>query len=593
MAAKTLAHTAVPERVEVSAGMRYALLVLAAVLLFGVFSREIYDSDFWWHLRSGQYIVEQHRLPAPDPFSWTTAMTRDTTPGEAGTRQFNLTMEWLAQVAFYGLWRVGGSAAIVAARALSMTAMCGLIGLIAWRRRQSWFAALFAAFACTLVARNFALDRPYQVTFLALAATMALLEFRRWLWLLPPLFVVWANCHAGFFLGWVVLGAWCAESLAARRIERSLWVWSAAAVLASGLNPNGFRIVNTLLAYRGSFLVSRVNEWARPAMWPPSAFTVLLAIAAVVLVLARRRVRVADWLIFAAFAGAALSARRNVILMGLAAPVMIAGYAPWKERARESDTRSDGKLKHAPHTPWNVRIASWGPAVAAVLMLIALGAGFAQGSFFQLRSGEWKVPKGAADFLLRHGVRERMYNSYEYGGYLIWRLWPQERTFIDGRGLSESVFQDYARILYNHDASDGQPDAEALLDRYGVQVIVMNTMEAAAGLVYSLAPALADPAQSRWKLVYNDAQAVIFMRTPPAGVAVLNSLDVLTHMEEECAVHLEHEPESPGCARSLGQVFSKVGDFGRARKWLGIYLEHPHARDEEAENAYRQMLGVK
>jgi len=152
MAAKTIVHTGLPERVAVGARMRYTLLVLAAVLLVGMFSREIYDSDFWWHLGTGRYIVERHRLPAPDPFSWTTAMARDTSPGEAGTRQFNLTMEWLAQVAFYGLWKVGGSAAIVSARALSMTAMCGLIGLIAWRRRHSWIAALFAAFACAPVA---------------------------------------------------------------------------------------------------------------------------------------------------------------------------------------------------------------------------------------------------------------------------------------------------------------------------------------------------------------------------------------------------------------------------------------------------------
>ena len=110
-----------------------------------------------------------------------------------------------------------------------------------------------------------------------------------------------------------------------------------------------------------------------------------------------------------------------------------------------------------------------------------------------------------------------MFNTYEYGGYLIWRLWPAERTFIDGRALSESVFQDYARILYNHDASDGLPSGEDLLNRYGVQVIVMNTFEYASGPVYLLAPALADPAQTAWKLVYNDPQALVFMRTPPPG----------------------------------------------------------------------------
>ena len=71
--------------------------------------------------------------------------------------------------------------------------------------------------AAAAVAQPFALDRPYLFTYLLLAATMAILEFRRGLWLLPPLFAVWANCHSGYFLGWVVLGAWCAESLVQRR----------------------------------------------------------------------------------------------------------------------------------------------------------------------------------------------------------------------------------------------------------------------------------------------------------------------------------------------------------------------------------------
>src|SRR6266536_195238 len=96
-------------------GLRTLLPALAAILLFGVFSREIYDSDFWWHLRTGQYIAQNHALPFSDSFSWTTAAAHDAYPGEARTRQFNLTHEWLAQVIFYGVWRAGGSAAMVSA----------------------------------------------------------------------------------------------------------------------------------------------------------------------------------------------------------------------------------------------------------------------------------------------------------------------------------------------------------------------------------------------------------------------------------------------------------------------------------------------
>src|ERR1017187_5577668 len=409
-----------PSPPPLTGGMRTLLLALCSILLLGLFSREVYDSDFWWHLRTGQYIVEKHALPSPDPFAWTTANSPDAYPGEARTRQFNLTHEWLAQVIFYAVWRAGGSAAMVAARAIALSAFCALTGLITWRRRGSFYAAL--------------------------AATLAVLEFRRGLWLLPPLFAVWANCHSGYFLGWVVLGAWCAESLVARRRDAALWISSALSVLASGLNPNGFGIFRTLLDYQSSYLTSRLLEWARPSLWPPSAFSVLLVAAAAVLVWARRRVRIADWLIFAAFALAALAAQRNTILVALIAPIMIAAYLPW---------------------PWDRRspLVVCHPAVLATLLAAALAAGIARGSFFQFRAAEWKVPKGAADFLALHHVTRPMFNTYEYGGYLIWRLWPAQRTFIDGRALTESVFQDYTRILYNHDSSDGMPSGEDLLNR--------------------------------------------------------------------------------------------------------------------------------
>jgi hypothetical protein len=189
-------------------------------------------------------------------------------------------------------------------------------------------------------------------------------------------------------------------------------------------------------------------------------------------------------------------------------------------------------------------------------------------------------------------VTGRIFNTYEYGGYLMWRLWPEERVFIDGRALSESVFQDYARILYNHDESDGLPSGESLLERYGIEVIVMNTFEPSGGTLYMLAPALGDPNQTRWKLVYQDPQSVVFMRTPPPGVEPLPSLDALTHMETECDLHIQREPQYTRCARSLGQIFARIGDYPRARKWVGIYLEHPHAPDPQAEEAWQRLNGT-
>ena len=354
------------------------LLALAAVLWMGWFSPAIYDSDFWWHLKTGQYIAEKHALPVPDPFAFTTAGAVSAYPGEPLTRHFNLTHEWLAQVVFYLVWRIAGFGGVVLFRAFLLSACCGLVGLVAYRRCLSFYWALAAAFAAATMARPFALDRPYLITFLFLAATMAILEFKRWLWLLPPLFLVWANCHGGFFLGWVVLGAYGVEALLGRR-RAALW-WSAAALLISGVNPNGFRIPLILMYYRNSYLTSRLQEWARPRWWVVNEFTVLLFGAALVLLWARRRVRPADWLLFAAFAAAALTAQRNVFLIGLLAPILIASYFPWKPSL-------------PPVTPFAAALVLMGGAIAA-----------SAGSFFQLRAAEWKYPAGAADFLLQHRV---------------------------------------------------------------------------------------------------------------------------------------------------------------------------------------------
>jgi hypothetical protein len=524
--------------------------VLAAVLWLAWFSPEISDTDFWWHLKTGQYIVENRALPVPDPFAFTTAGAGEAYPGEAVTRHFNLTHEWLAQVLLYLVWRTTGFGGVVLFRAVLLAAFCGLAGLVAWRRSGGFYRSLAAACATAGMAIRFALDRPYLITFLLLAATLAILEYRRWLWLLPPLFLVWANCHGGVFLGWLVLAAYCAEALWQRSSDaRRLCIVSAASLLLSGANPNGFRIVQVLLYYRSSSLTKNLLEWARPALFAFNEFTALWLGAALLMLWAWKRVRLVDSILFTAFVGAAFSAQRNTILVGLIAPIVIVSYLPWKRAL-------------PPLAPF-----------AASMVLLGGGIAASTGSAFQLRAAEWRYPAGAADFLLAHHVTGPIFNTYEYGGYLIWRLWPGERVFIDGRSLSESLFQDYGRILYNVEEAGGKNAAE-LLDRHGVQTIVMNTFEYSEGLVYRLAPAMADPQQTEWKLVYDDPTAIVLMRHPPDGVAPLDSLRVLTHMEQECDLHLQHDPHAPLCARALSQVFSQVGNQARARQWYNRYRQY-------------------
>ena len=90
-------------------------------------------------------------------------------------------------------------------------------------------------------------------------------------------------------------------------IRDRLWIVCSVSALAAGLNPNGFHIVPVLLNYHRSVLTSNLLEWGPPSLWPPTAFSLLLVAAAVTLLWAHRGVRVVDWLLFLAFAVAALS----------------------------------------------------------------------------------------------------------------------------------------------------------------------------------------------------------------------------------------------------------------------------------------------
>lgn len=543
----------------------WMILAAALLLLVACFSPSFQDHDGWWHLKTGQYIVQNHKLPVPDPFAFTTYIGKPAYPGEEATRYFNLTHEWLAQAAMYLAYAAGGFPLVVLLRALLMAAASALTGLVAWRRRSNFHVAVGAALLSAAISYRFAYDRPLLVTFLFVAVVMAAVEYQKWLWALPALFVVWANCHGGFFMGWLVLGAYCVEALAHGRRDWQLWLATAASVLASGLNPNGFRVFGTLLAYRESYMQSLLAEWRHTPVWPLSPFVVVAAAAWVFLILGRSKSRQADWLLLAAFTVAGFYAFRNVVYMAIVGPVAIAAYLPWKPRVPRK---------------WELAVA------AAILAAIALPVWGKRA--FQFSAAESVRPWGAANFLLAHHVSGPIFNTYEQGGYLMWRLAPQMRVFVDGRALNETVFKDYRRITYNI-VPPGEKNVLQLLDQYGVGTIVITGYEYFTGAPHFLIPMLADPRQTQWKLVFQDGQGMVFMRQPPAGVNPLPNLAALTSMEAQCAAHIGLVPGEPLCARETCKLYEHMGNLDRARQWMAYYLEKKQEPDPEAEVEYQRL----
>jgi hypothetical protein len=533
--------------------LRPCVMGLTALFLLALFSTEAADSDTWWHLATGKYIWQNHRLPVPDPFSYTTDLGKPQYPGELVTRHFNLTHEWGMQLIFYAVQAIAGIGGLVLLRSCLLTFFCGLTGWLAWRRSKSFYWGVAAALLAASVAITTTADRPYLATFVMIPVTMAAYESRRGLWWLPLGFLVWANCHGGFIMGWVVAASYCAEALYQRLKGmpvpdlRKICGISILAVLATFFNPNGFRVLNVMLQYQSSPLQTHILEWNYPDWWPPDPHNVLMIVTALVLLWARRRVRPVDWLLFIFLGGASSMAVRNVIFIGCVGPVLLATYFPrWKRAVSPI----------------------WEYAAAAVLLL-AIGGRIASGKAFQLQAADWRYPVEAADFLEAHPVAGQMFNLYEQGGYLMWRLWPRKSVFIDGRALNESVWQDYMHMQDNASYTDGRT-TEALLRQYGVQVIVMSGF-GPLGHMLNLPAAIVYYKQNDWKLVYWDNKVVIFMRQPPPEIEPLNPSEALNSLEMQCQLLDEHHTGG-FCDRSLGEMYLKMGLREQAQLWLARHL---------------------
>jgi hypothetical protein len=531
--------------------------VAGVLLMLGWFSTPVADSDTFWLLKSGQFIVQRHSLPVPDPFAYTAYLGKPAFPEEETVREYNLKHEWLAEVLFYLVYAGFGFGGMVLVRSAMLCFFCGTAGLLVYRRTRNLYLALAAAALASFLSGVFTSDRPYQITNVLLAVTLLIMESRRGLWALPPIFLFWANCHGGYIMGLVVLGAYLADSLyqrwrgAPRADERRLWLVSAASFLVCGVNPNGFRGLTILLAYRHSNMARQLYEWQRPSIWPPTFLVFLLALALALLWRRRAESCVAHWLLVAAFGAAYLSAQRNTAMAGFILSWAIFSYFPWK-----------------PVLP------AMAEAVVAGLLVAGLIGEVAHGTAFQFREAAWKQPSGAADFLLAHHVTGPMLNTWEKGGYLIWRLWPQEQVFIDGRQLNESVYPDYQRMV-QYSPPVGGPSGKELLDKYGIEVILLNAFEANSGEPYMLPIALASSGQREWSLVYRDAQATVFMRHPPEGVQPLPPHEAIDNLETQCTTILENDRDRRGCARGLSRLFARAGDTDRARRWLAIYQQQP------------------
>ena len=475
------------------------------------------DCDTGWHIRTGDWIVANHGVPAHDIFSFSMAGH----PWYA--------WEWLSEVLFAWLNSCGGLAAVVLFSILLIAVTFLLLFRLA-RRKSNAIVALVVTMAAAAASSVHWLARPHLITLLFMVLFCGALERVRdgrtrlagvpYLALLPGATILWTNLHGGFFVGILTIAAYGGGELlkaafsadpeerrsAAQRAGRYL-LCALACLVASLANPYFYRLhVHVWQYVSDPYQSQHIMEFLSLSFHHPAAifFEGMLMLSAATAFWCVSRGRFTEPLLLAMWGHAALLAARNIpIFMIVAAPLVARAMEEWLALLPElhvAEWVRRGVRKFnlvAAETSDTDSIARWHLAsVAGAAVVAALLYAPSPPERFRAEFDPKSFPAAAVD-RLRHDPSARIFTFDQWGDYLIYRLYPGTKVFVDGRSdFYGDDFEEQCREVLSV-----KYDWEKTLDGFGVDTILLPPSAPLAGALKE---------SSRWRVVYDDGVALVF-----------------------------------------------------------------------------------
>jgi len=490
-------------------------VICALLVIFAVGAKPVTDPDFWWHLATGKYMALHHVIPHYDVFSLTAR----------GHRW--ITHEWMTELLFYGGWLLGG-ATLISLMTGVVIALAFWVAYLAARERGAPAAVsapiiALSAFACahTWGARPQMFSMLLTALF-GLAITRMLVRGQSAppLWL-PLVMVFWVNLHGGFIFGvalvaiavvgaliqdWFRMSRRTDEALPPRKprinARRTILVVLLTA-LATLLNPNGLAGALYPFSYLGNNASTRyISEWVSPDFHQSNylffeAFLFVLLVGALA---NPRRARLADGLILLPFLYLSFDSVRNMNLLSVLAAPMAAEWVAGALSIHRDPTRKAWAPERRRST------MNWlcvGVLGLALLIVTAVGVD-SQGQSAAVKKD---FPVGALRYIQTYGLPARGFDSYNWGGYLIWNWYARRSVYVDGR---PDMYGDAFMNSYIS-AYEGGSSWSHLLDANALCYVLV---EPGSGIARAMGTARG------WHIRYQDAESVLYLRTgSPRGCA--------------------------------------------------------------------------
>lgn len=468
--------------------------LLSIIFIIALFPRG--DSDFWWHLKVGQYIASHHVVPSRDFMSYTFR-------GHPW-----IDHEWLAELMLYGLYVVGGLWTQIVVYAAVICATFALVYLRMLRLGVNRILALFLVTGAFFASTASLGVRVQMLSLFFLAAYSLLLDGflrtrdRRYLIALPLLMLLWTNMHGGFALGIVLVGATLVGEILNHVTHREgaldrddlqvLGIALLATIAVTIVNPNGIRQILYPLAFiLPNAYTNQIEESASPNfhMLVLMVFELLLLLLLVAMFVRRPKLNWTQLILIIGFTHLALSQVRNVPVWCVVISPLLALYLQDLTIERK---RRDVRGVLVPIL--NLAL------LVAVLLFDGILAGRNINGKALAASQQRAFPVGAVAYMKTHSLPPHVFCTYSWGGYVLWNLFPRYHDFMDSR--ADTLFD--ARMLNAYDSIyAADPNWNSELRRYHVQDVLV---EPSAPIAQVLA------VSTGWHRVFKDKYSVLYVR---------------------------------------------------------------------------------
>lgn len=485
--------------------LKQALLLVFGAVVFCFGLVETIDPDFWWHLKTGELILESH-FPHTDVFSYT------------AVGQPWVLHEWLSQVIFRLLVSCGGFPVVMIVMALLTVFTFSLVYFSCPGRP-------FLAFPLSLLAAGSSVflwgARPQILTIAMFSLELWLVRgIRRkelptnWLYAFPFLSVLWANLHGGHLVGMGLMGiiligdfveVFLFRSLRDDILSKSQMKLFAKmfffSFLASMLNPEA---MNTYAFFIQTFHASsfktqfNIFEWLSPDFHAINylGFLVMLGLSSGVFLMQKRRANLAEVVLYVGTMVAGLISRRHIPFFCIVTTPLIA-QSLW-DRFSSAKVHQFLQAETKKNRVRWIRYGVYSLLVGGVMV----AAGIWSASKIAHNGDQIKkiFPVEAVRFIKEQKLEnKRIFNEYGWGGYLIWK---GIRVMIDGRVdvYGYDFCSQYGSVI---SLSGGVLGADAFISRMNIEYFLIPTKTVLSRILY---------AHSGFVEVYRDSLAVVFVR---------------------------------------------------------------------------------